>query len=77
MATCEPAMCLRLRVLCARGVTLHVIMAADGTVLGAIEATPGTCPRWIDGLIQIPPVDVTPSVYRQWKRDMPQPLPPE
>lgn len=61
MATCKPVMCL---LLCARGATLHVIMAADGTVLGAIKTTTGTCPRWIGELIQIPPVDVTPSVYR-------------
>jgi len=69
MTAFEPALCLTLRVIHVTDTALHVIMAADGTVLDATEETAETLPRWIAGLVQLPTVEVTPGVYRHWKRD--------
>jgi hypothetical protein len=66
--TYEPAMYLRLRV-ASFSRALYVIMAADGTVLDAMEETLTTLPRWVAELVQLPTVDVTPAVYRQSQRD--------
>jgi hypothetical protein len=67
----SPALCLPLRVAHTTGKRLHVIMAADGAVLTAIEDEPGALPLWVTGLAQLPEVTVTPSVYRTWKRTTP------
>jgi len=66
MATYEPALCLRLQAKHAAPKRLHVIMAADGTVLDAMEETADTLPLWVTGLVQLPAVDVTRQVYGLW-----------
>ena len=66
--THEPAMCLRLRSQ-GHGQALYVIMSADGTVLDAMEETLTTLPRWVAHLVQLPTVDTTLAVYRQWQRN--------
>lgn len=53
---------------------LRVILAADGTILAATDESEDTLPIWVRKLTQLPPVFVTASEWRQWKRST-QPIP--
>ena len=71
MSTYEPALRMRLRVKRTHNKRLSVILAGDGTPLDTIEHDwPDDVPRWVLGLVQLPEVEVLPSVYREFKQNL-------
>jgi hypothetical protein len=72
--TLVPALCLPMWSPGPAAKKLRVILTADGTVLAAADEGEDTLPVWVRKLTQLPPVTVTASEWRRWKRAT-QPIP--